>query len=182
MANENKLADFLSDVPSQRMSIIYDNKPENAVHLGNELTPTQVKNKPAISYEASEDSLYTLAFVDLDVPSGKPDGSKIEILHFLVTNIPGKHIEKGKVLAEYIGSLPPKGSGVHRYVYLLYKQASKIESTMNIGTNTIAPRKQFSIKKWAKDNNLGQPIAVNYYVAQFDENVPKMREALHVIA
>lgn len=44
------------------------------------------------------------------------------VLHWLVRNIPGNDIKKGEVIAEYRGSGPPEGTGLHRYIFLLYEQ------------------------------------------------------------
>ena len=41
-------------------------------------------------------------------------------LHYLAVNVPAAG--SGTVLADYIGAGPPKGTGLHRYVWLLYKQ------------------------------------------------------------
>lgn len=60
--------------------------------------------------------------------------------HWLVVNIPGNDISRGDVLSEYIGAGPPEKTGkhilkniyhifvlgLHRYVYLVYKQPGKI--------------------------------------------------------
>lgn len=46
--------------------------------------------------------------------------------HWLVVNIPGNDIGKGETLSEYVGSGPPKGTGLHRYVMLVYKQPGKL--------------------------------------------------------
>ena len=46
--------------------------------------------------------------------------------HWLVVNIPGSDVSKGEVLSGYIGSGPPEGTGIHRYVYILYKQPGKL--------------------------------------------------------
>lgn len=46
--------------------------------------------------------------------------------HWLIGNIPGSDIKKGDVLADYRGSGPPEGSGLHRYVFLVFKQEGKI--------------------------------------------------------
>ena len=47
--------------------------------------------------------------------------------------------------------------GPHRYVVVLYEQSSKVEAT--------APneRKKFKLEKFAKDNNLGDPLAGNFF-------------------
>lgn len=42
-------------------------------------------------------------------------------------NIPGNDVAKGQTLSEYVGSGPPKGTGLHRYVMLVYKQPGRIQ-------------------------------------------------------
>lgn len=59
-------------------------------------------------------------FSDPDVPTRK--GYNREFRHWLVGNIPEENIAKGEVLAEYVGPAPPKNTGKHRYVFLVYKQ------------------------------------------------------------
>ena len=50
--------------------------------------------------------------------------------------------------------------GPHRYVVVLYEQSSKVEAT--------APneRKKFKLEKFAKDNNLGDPQAGNFFYVE----------------
>lgn len=38
--------------------------------------------------------------------------------HWLVMNIPGCAVSKGDEVAVYVGSGPPEGTGLHRYVFL----------------------------------------------------------------
>lgn len=47
--------------------------------------------------------------------------------HWLVGNIPGNDVASGEVLSAYIGSGPPQGTGIHRYVFIVYKQPSKLK-------------------------------------------------------
>lgn len=62
---------------------------------------------------------------DPDAPSrAKPEFR--EWHHWLVGNIPGNDVGKGETLSEYVGSGPPQGTGLHRYVFLVYKQNDKI--------------------------------------------------------
>lgn len=65
-----------------------------------------------------------LQISDPDVPSKKE--AKYEVKHWLIGNIPGNDLKKGDVLADYRGSGPPQGSGLHRYVFLVFKQNGKI--------------------------------------------------------
>jgi phosphatidylethanolamine-binding protein (PEBP) family uncharacterized protein len=48
-------------------------------------------------------------------------------------NIPASgNVSEGDVLVPYRGPTPPAGTGQHRYMFLLYKQAVGITSGMNI--------------------------------------------------
>lgn len=67
-----------------------------------------------------------MTVLDPDAPSRKEPTFR-EWHHWLVGNIPGGEVSKGQVLSEYIGSGPPQGTGLHRYVFLIYKQNGKIE-------------------------------------------------------
>ena len=88
-------------------------------------------------------------------------------------------ISKGKALSEYVGSGPPKGTGNHRYVYLVYQQPGPIEPDEKLKTKTSGEgRENFKIREFAKKYNLGQPIAGNFYVAQWDDYVPLLYKQL----
>lgn len=88
-------------------------------------------------------------------------------------------MSKGDVLSEYVGSGPPKDTGLHRYVFLLYKQPSKLTFDEKRLTNRSGDnRGKFSIKNFAKKYNLGDPIAGNMYQAEFDDYVPLLYKQL----
>lgn len=145
---------------------------------GNELTPTQVKDLPIFKFQADPNEFYTLAKVDPDAPSRK-DPKLREILHYLVANIPGGDVTRGDVLADYIGSGAPKDTGLHRYIFLVYHQKDgKYKSDMKISKTSRNGRVNFSIRKFAKDHNLGEPIAANFYQAQYDDYVPILHAQL----
>lgn len=89
------------------------------MHLGDELTPTQVKDAPAqIAWPIEPNTLYTLILTD-------PDASR-EWRHWTVVNIPGTNVASGDTQAEYVGAGPPPGSGLHRYVFVVYRQPGRI--------------------------------------------------------
>lgn len=92
-----------------------------SVNLGNELTPTKVKDKPIVSWDAEKNAYYTLFMVDPDAPSRRNPINR-EFRHWLVVNIPESSVEKGDEMIEFIGSGAPKNTGLHRYIYLIYKQ------------------------------------------------------------
>lgn len=97
----------------------------------------------------------------------------------MVGNIPGGDISKGEVLSDYVGSGPPQGTGLHRYVFLIYEQSGKLNFDEKRLTNRSGDhRGKFSIRNFAKKYNLGQPIAGNFYQAEWDDYVPKLYEQL----
>ncbi|XP_069965454.1 phosphatidylethanolamine-binding protein homolog F40A3.3-like [Bactrocera oleae] len=51
------------------------------VESGKELTPTQVKDEPTVSWEAEDNALYALFMVDPDAPS-RAEPTNREILHW----------------------------------------------------------------------------------------------------
>lgn len=93
--------------------------------MGNELTPTQVKDIPTVKWNANNDTYYTLCMTDPDAPSR--DNPKFrEWHHWLVGNIPGHRIDDGETLSAYIGSGPPEGTGLHRYIILIFEQQEEL--------------------------------------------------------
>ncbi|KAF6213484.1 hypothetical protein GE061_011204 [Apolygus lucorum] len=159
--------DVIQEPWQEKLEVNYPKSNVNADN-GNELTPTDVRYKPDLSWPVEENALYVICMTDPDAPSRK-DPKAREWLHWLVGNIPGKSVKDGQSLAEYVGSVPPKGSGLHRYVLLVYKQPKKITfSEPKISETATAGRAKFSIAKFARKYDLGNPIAGNFFQAQYD--------------
>lgn len=169
--------DVLKIAPPGKVSIIYKNSGKE-VNFGNELTPKQVKEIPEVNYEADEDAYYTLIMTDPDAPSRQNPKSR-EWQHWLVVNIPGHNVANGQTLSEYVGSGPPKNTGLHRYVFIVYKQNGKINFNEPHRSNTEGrTRGKFSAEKFAEKYNLGKPCAGNFFQAQYDDSVPALHKQL----
>lgn len=137
--------------------------------FGNELTPLQVKDEPTVEWPTEEGQYYTLVMTDPDAPSRK-EPIRGEIKHWLVVNIPGTDLSRGETLAGYRGSGPSEGSGLHRYVFLVYRQTGLLKhSETPIDANSREGRAHFKVRDFAKKYNLGEPFAGNFYQAQSDE-------------
>lgn len=113
--------------------------------------------------------------VDVDPTVVEGQDNDYEVLHWVVFNILGNDVTGGTRHAEYIGSLPRKDTGLHRYVYFLFKQPGHITPHDAYYPRTGDRRKPFHTRKFAEEYNLGAPVAGNYYVAQYDDTVPGMR-------
>lgn len=148
------------------------------VDAGNVLTPTQVKCAPVVCWPHDPKAMYTLVMTDPDAPSrGNPEFR--EWHHWLVGNIPGQEICKGEVLSAYVGSGPPPDTGLHRYVFLVYKQHKELcFEEKRLPNNSADGRGGFKIAEFARKYALGNPIAGNFYQAEWDDYVPILYKQL----
>lgn len=150
--------------------------------LGNTLTPTLVQYQPRVTWRAQKGALYTLMLVDPDVPS-KADPSMGAARHWLVVNIPGNNVSKGQIVAQYFGSSPDPGTGLHRYTLLVFKQNGRITTNEyfsdNASTNQTG-RVNFNVRQYIQMNNLGKSLFGNYYLAAFDQTAIAIRQKLGV--
>lgn len=169
--------DVISIAPQELVEVNFPSGVK--AEMGKELTPTQVKDPPIVKWAAKESQYYTLAMVDPDAPSRENPKFR-EWHHWLVGNIQGGDMKKSEVLSDYIGSGPPKGTGLHRYIILVYKQPEKLNFSKvdKLPNNSGDKRGKFSISKFATQFQLGSPVAGNFYQAQYDNYVPKLYEKL----
>ena len=145
------------------------------MNSGNELTPLSVKDEPIVNWPTEGGQHYTLVMTDPDAPSRK-EPTRGQIKHWIVVNIPGTNLTRGETIVEYLGSAPPEGSGLHRYIFLVYKQPGLLKhSETLIKANTREGRPHFKVREFAEKYNLGQPIAGNFYQAQHDDYVKELR-------
>ncbi|XP_061395643.1 protein D3-like [Musca vetustissima] len=165
------IPDIIDEKPGAAAKVVYHGGVN--VEFGKELTPTQVKDQPEVSWEAEDGALYTLLMVDPDAPS-RQEPSYREALHWLVINIPGNKVSNGQVVADYIGSGPPEGTGLHRYVFLIFKQEQRISAEKHIPKSSLEGRLNVKTRDYISKYNLGNPVAGNYYEAQYDEYVPTL--------
>lgn len=148
------------------------------VDAGNELKPRQVKDVPKVEWTADPSAFYTLCMTDPDAPS-RAEPTYREWHHWLVGNIPGSEVAKGETLSEYIGSGPPEKTGLHRYVFLIYKQNSKLTFDEPRLTNRSGDNRGcFAIQKFVEKYSLGTPVAGNFYQAEWDDYVPILYKQL----
>lgn len=71
---------------------------------------------------------------DPDAPS-RQQPTFGEVRHWLVVNIPGSAVADGQTIVEYIGSGAPQHTGLHRYIFLVYKQPKQLEVDEPVTSN-----------------------------------------------
>lgn len=186
-AESSKLApDLIETIPRG----IFEAKFKSGeIAMGNHFTPEQASSAPSgIDFPRTAGYTYAIAMLDPDAPS-RSDPKFRPILHWLVVNLDAGDAKapvdykKGTELFRYRGPKPPMGSGPHRYAFLAYKQYKHIDMPQTL----IVPydkRKNFNITKFAKEHSLGNPIAINYFLAEdaYVDGVTPMLSWLTIIA
>ncbi|KAH8382307.1 hypothetical protein KR009_002857 [Drosophila setifemur] len=169
------IPDIIDVKPASKATIKYPSGVQ--VELGKELTPTQVKDQPTVEFDADAGSLYTLLVVDPDAPS-REDPKFRELLHWLVINIPGNKVSEGQTVAEYIGAGPREGTGLHRYVFLVFKQNEKITTDKFVSKTSRTGRINVKARDYIQKYSFGGPVAGNFFQAQYDEYVKTLIETV----
>lgn len=124
-----------------------------SINKGNIMSINQTKMKPHIFFDINPDKYYTIILVDPDAPSKNNPIYKYW-LHWLVTNIKNNK----EVIIDYDGPSPPKNSGDHRYIFILFEHDKKI----NI---KLSKRNNFDINSFAKIYNL-KLVDTNYFIVK----------------
>lgn len=170
--------DVVAKAPGSQLDVLFDC---GSIDLGNTFTALQVRNRPTVSWKnAKPNELYTLIMTDPGAIEGRNPNDK-EWHHWIVGNIPGNDVDKGDILTSFFPSGPPKDSGVHRYVFLLYKQSGKLDfkNQIKLGAYQIDGRSPFSTFDFAKKHNLGEAVAGNFYLTSWDESVEELTKLIN---
>lgn len=115
------------------------------------------------------------------MPSLDPDAPEVpkirEVRHWLAVNIVGNDLSSGVTKVQFIGSGPKEDTGLHRYVFVLFKQPTgKIEvDSPFVDDHTDEGRLGTSTKDFMAKYGL-IPIAGNYYRAEYDDYVPLLHK------
>ena len=113
--------------------------------------------------------------IDPDAPS-MADPKFRHYKHWVVVNIPANDVTAGQTLTAYIGAGPPKGTGFHRYVFLVYEQQQRFDTSNEpiVTNSSVKGRASFKVNDYAGEHHLGRAIASNFFVAQYDDYVPTL--------
>ncbi|GLJ36396.1 hypothetical protein SUGI_0730650 [Cryptomeria japonica] len=131
------------------------------VKNGCEFKPSAVALRPRVDIGRDSQDLrtfYTLIMTDPDAPNPS-DPTLREYLHWMVVDIPAT--TSASMGIELMSYEPPRPTiGIHRFVFVLFKQ---------VGRQTVTPpgsRNNFNTRAFAQRNSLGHPLAVVYFNAQ----------------
>ncbi|XP_037134845.1 39S ribosomal protein L38, mitochondrial [Syngnathus acus] len=162
------MAYFLPRIP---LRIGYGQQMSGQVHYGNQLTPAQTASAPVVSFNADEGSLWTLL---LTSPDEHLLNNEAEYLHWLVGNIPGGAVEAGEELCDYLPPFPARGTGFHRYIYVLFQQEGPIpfqEDLKPSPCHSLADRTFKTVDFYRKHQDSMTPAGLAFFQCQWDESV-----------
>lgn len=168
---EVKPIDGLDDLPKSKLLVTYPNG--KVVEFGDELTPTEVKDEPTLQWSANPNKYYSLIMYDPDAPS-RDNPIYADVKHWIVINIPGSNVKNGEVIVEYKGSGAPKGTGLPRYIFVIFEQSEKL--VLDEEDKQTEPRRNWSFADFRKKYQFETVIAGNYFQAQWDPYVDEMRK------
>lgn len=142
------------------------------------LTPTQVQDEPKLDIDLEKGAYYTIIMTDPDAPS-RADPKFGQWLHWVKVNVTSD--TPGDCLAQYVGAGPPEGTGLHRYVLLVYKQADKVDATP-LGTfHRADQRPKWNAEKFVEKVGGCSLVAGSFFQAEWDSYVPKLYKKLETM-
>ena len=133
------------------MKVLYNNL---EIKNGMFITPKETRLEPKIEYYAKPNSLYTLIMHDPDAVGGN-------LIHWIIVNIDGNNLHTGYELLKYKGPSPPPGSGRHKYIFLFFKQNSRIRIN-----NVIYKRHISMVELYEKLDLILKPIYAIYFTSK----------------
>lgn len=161
-------------IPRLNLQVSYEHaETDHPVYYGNVIKPTEAQIAPNVQYEAKKDSLWTLTLTNLD---GHLIENDKEYLHWFVANIPGSNIKSGETLVEYLQPIPPRGTGYHRYVFVLYKQTNRIDYDVKKVTETsVLNDRTFVSRDWYKKyEDVITPAGLAFHQTDWDMTLTKV--------
>lgn len=184
---QNKVVpDLVPDLgPTSPLTITIDST--LVVEPGLPVRPWKLDNPPRITFQPfshpsqptpgdpNPTGLNTLLLVDPDTPSPESQ-SFSQRLHYLKTDIPLSILtgetdlssDIGRTLVPWEPPAPERGSGRHRYIFLLLLQPSPFTST-----STITPRREnFDFRRFLSDNGFtnNSIVGINLFRSNWDES------------
>ncbi|XP_072154750.1 uncharacterized protein [Bemisia tabaci] len=162
----------IKDCPGERAEVLWSTA---NLTTGCNMVANDVVEFPRFVRHAHEtDAIYVVIMTDPDVPT-RENPTKREYLHWLVGNIYEDNWHTGEIIVDYVGPIPEHMNGVHRMVFLVYKQPStdfiRFEEDRLPPVHDDKKRSNFSSTNFAKRYNLTGPVAANFFMAHWTQNM-----------
>ncbi|XP_055610590.1 39S ribosomal protein L38, mitochondrial [Uranotaenia lowii] len=173
-------------VPRVDLKITFNSDSEavSQVFYGNTIKPSEAIGEPQVSFDwqfdfkgqpsgKTEDTWWTLVLTN---PDGHLTEDNKEYCHWFVSNIPNGEVAKGERIISYLQPIPPKGTGYHRYVFVLYKQDKKLDlSSYKVseteGTVDLAARTFETLDFYRKYQDDITPAGLAFFQSDWDKTL-----------
>ncbi|XP_053434550.1 phosphatidylethanolamine-binding protein 4 isoform X2 [Nycticebus coucang] len=134
--------------------------------------------EPIVKFpEALDGATYILVMVDPDAPS-RTEPTKRFWRHWLVSDIKGIDMKKGKIqgqeLSAYQPPSPPPHTGFHRYQFFVYLQEGRVISLLHKENKT---RASWKMDKFLNRFHLKEPEASTQFMTQNQQDSPSLLNA-----
>ncbi|KAL4648072.1 39S ribosomal protein L38, mitochondrial-like [Arapaima gigas] len=158
-------------IPRVMLRVTYGNEATGHVHYGNHITPAEALAAPRVTYDAEENSLWSLLLTSPDEHLQDKEG---EYVHWLVGNIPGNAVQSGEELCHYMPPFPAKGTGFLRFVFILFKQDKAIDFEQHRRSSPCYSLKERTFKTlefYRMHQDSMTPAGLAFFQSQWDESV-----------
>ncbi|XP_022110541.1 39S ribosomal protein L38, mitochondrial-like isoform X2 [Acanthaster planci] len=168
-------ADFL---PQVVLKIDYGVTEDEAapVYSGNFVTPTEASQPPAVTFESSEDTLWTMLLTN---PDGHLLDNHKEYVHWLIGNIPGNQLSQGEEIFNYLPPFPAQGTGYHRFVFVLFQQEGRVDYSsraVSLPCRKLRERTFETLEFYRQYQDMITPAGLGFFQSRWDSSV---RETFH---
>uniref|UniRef100_A0A915AEE4 39S ribosomal protein L38, mitochondrial n=1 Tax=Parascaris univalens TaxID=6257 RepID=A0A915AEE4_PARUN len=147
------------------------------VYFGNVLHAGDTIEQPKVVIESVGSGFNSLMALNLD---GNPYSESEQILHWFLSNIEdGRDISSGTEVVPYLQALPFKGTGYHRFAFILFRHEKQIGfDAYRLKGNDLSDR-IFSMQRFYKENEASlTPSSVAFAQVVWDVSVNKALHAL----
>lgn len=173
------LFDNATFYPQPFLRIFYDYDEEflTPVYNGNKILPSEAAVPPYVMIDVSSKEKNTLWTLVLLSPDGHLQDNTSEYLHWFVGNIPDGEIEKGDVICDYLQPFPVKGTGYHRYVFVLYKQEKKLDFSKELRSPKCKSLEERTFKNfnfYQKHQDDLTPASLAFFQCEWDNSVTQV--------
>ncbi|RXN01652.1 39S ribosomal protein L38, mitochondrial [Acipenser ruthenus] len=97
-----------------------------------------------------------------------------EYVHWIVGNIPGNAVQSGEQICRYFPPFPAKGTGYHRFIFILFKQERPIDFTEDClpsPCHSLESRTFQTFDFYRKHQDYMTPAGLAFFQSQWDDSV-----------
>jgi phosphatidylethanolamine-binding protein len=175
-----KISDLVPDLlpsfnPSALMTVTFPGV--GPISPGQNLSMQQTAPAPDVTITPANSSVPTTGNFTLMMVDARAVGmneSNGQILHWLAnfatlksdsSSFPSLNVstDGGLVVTNYVSPQPPTGTGLHRYVILLFSQPPSFSPAGNLSSPNVGIDLYFHLTDYISSGNLGQPIAGMFF-------------------